>query len=74
MSQNLGKTDRLLRTAAAILLFTCSVMAPLPLTGRLLGCALPGAYLLFTALVGTCLGYRLMGRSTCGAPDQRVSR
>jgi len=23
------------------------------------------AYLLFSALAGTCLGYKLMGRSTC---------
>jgi hypothetical protein len=42
-------------------------MAPLSLGTRLVVFSLPAAYLLFTALAGTCLGYSLMGKSTCPA-------
>lgn len=65
MTRNLGNRDRLLRALAALPLLTCSVMAPLPISVRLLAFALPGVYILLTALAGTCLGYALMGKSTC---------
>jgi hypothetical protein len=34
---------------------------------RLAAFSLPAVYLLFTAVAGSCLGYRLMGKSTCPA-------
>jgi hypothetical protein len=40
-------------------------MAPLPPEVRLPVFGLAGAYLLFNAISGSCLGYKLMGKSTC---------
>jgi hypothetical protein len=65
MKRNVGTADRVARGMGALGMATCAVMAPLPLGVRVAGFALPAVYLLFTALVGTCLGYRLMGKSTC---------
>ncbi|MDB4973801.1 MAG: hypothetical protein JWN48_2142 [Myxococcaceae bacterium] len=65
MKKNLSTTDRWLRLLAGSALLVCSMLAPLPLMIRAAGLGGAGAYLLFTALAGTCLGYRLMGRSTC---------
>ncbi len=65
MTRNIGNRDRLLRVTAALPLLACAFLAPLPLPARLAACAAPGVYLLLTALLGACLGYRLMGRSTC---------
>jgi hypothetical protein len=67
MIRNLGTLDRLARLVAALPLFVCSVMAPLPLAARVAAFALPACYMILTALAGSCLGYRLMGRSTCPA-------
>ncbi len=71
MKTNVGRNDRILRALAAAGLLTCSVMAPLPLALRLGTFGAMGGYLLFTALAGSCLGYRLMGRSTCPAAIKR---
>jgi hypothetical protein len=65
MTKNIGNRDRALRGIAATALFTCSVMAPLPLAVRAIAFGGMGAYMALTALVGTCLAYRIMGRSTC---------
>ena len=65
MKRNVGNLDRTFRGLGALGMLTCSVMAPLPLVLRLATFGAGGSYLLFTALAGTCLGYRLMGRSTC---------
>jgi hypothetical protein len=65
MTKNMGNWDRALRGIAATALFTCSVMAPLALAVRAIAFGGMGAYVAFTALVGTCLGYRIMGKSTC---------
>jgi hypothetical protein len=65
MKRNLGNLDRSLRVAGALLMLTCAWLAPLPLALRLAGLAASGVYLLFTALAGSCLGYTLMGRSSC---------
>jgi hypothetical protein len=65
MKKNLGTSDRWLRVLAASALLLCSFLAPLPLLVRAAGLGGVGVYLLFTALAGTCLGYKLMGRSTC---------
>jgi len=65
MVRNVGTVDRIARGGTAAALTTCSFLAPLPLETRLIAFAVPAVYLLFTALRGTCLGYRLMGKSTC---------
>jgi hypothetical protein len=65
MKRNVGMADRVARGLGALALFTCAVAAPLPLGVRLAAFSLPGVYLLFTALAGSCFGYRLMGKSTC---------
>lgn len=62
---NVGKSDRLVRLVSALALLSCAGMAPFPLAVRVGAMALPGLYLLATAVFGSCLGYRLMGRSTC---------
>jgi hypothetical protein len=63
--KNVGTWDRALRGAAAAMMMTCAVLAPLPIAVRIAALALPALYMAATALAGTCLGYRLMGRSTC---------
>lgn len=65
MTKNVGTMDRVARGAGALGLGACAFMAPLPLSIRLAGFGMTAVYLLFTALAGTCLGYRLMGKSTC---------
>lgn len=71
---NVGKSDRLVRLVSAIALLSCAVMAPFPLAVRVGAMALPGLYLLATAAFGSCLGYRLMGRSTCPVDAHASSR
>lgn len=65
MKRNVGTSDRILRAFGALALFTCAVLAPLPLALRVPLFGVLGSYMLFTSLAGTCFGYRLMGRSTC---------
>ncbi len=65
MRKNVGNWDRWVRGIGAVGLFACAVAAPLPQAARGPIFGGMGMYMLFTALVGTCLGYRLMGRSTC---------
>lgn len=65
MKRNVGNTERLFRGVGGLALATCAVMAPLPLVVRVATFGVLGAYMLFTALAGSCLGYTLMGRSTC---------
>ena len=67
MIRNIGNVDRIARAVALVPLTACSFMAPLPLTTRLIAFALPAVYMLFTGLRGTCLGYLMMGKSTCPA-------
>jgi hypothetical protein len=68
MTRNVGTGDRLARALAALGMLACAVAAPLPVGLRLAAFAAPALYLLFTAVSSTCLGYRLMGRSTCPVP------
>ncbi|AGC47032.1 hypothetical protein MYSTI_05756 [Myxococcus stipitatus DSM 14675] len=65
MKRNVGNLERLFRALGGVGLLVCAVMAPLPLAFRLAACGGLGVYMLFTALAGSCLGYALMGRSTC---------
>jgi hypothetical protein len=66
MMKNLAGWDRGLRGFGALALLAAFWHAPISTVWSLvlLGNA---AYLAFTALAGTCLGYRLMGKSTCPA-------
>jgi hypothetical protein len=65
MKQNVGNRERVARSVAAVFMLVCSVLAPLSLAVRVAAFAVPAVYLLFTALRGTCIGYTLLGRSTC---------
>jgi hypothetical protein len=67
MTRNVGKMDRTARALVAIPLAACSFLAPFTLEVRLAAFAAPAVYLLATALAGTCLGYLLLGKSTCPA-------
>ena len=64
LNQNLGNADRALRAIAAVALLIASFIAPVPLMAAA-GLALTGVYMIGTSLVGTCLGYKLIGVSTC---------
>ena len=68
MARNVGTLDRTLRAVAAVGLGVCAVVAPVD--GWIRGVMVAqGLYFLGTALAGSCLGYRLMGRSTCPVPS-----
>jgi hypothetical protein len=47
-------------------MIAAAFLLSLPLFGQI-ALAATGTYVLGTALMGTCLGYRLMGKSTCSA-------
>jgi len=65
MTNNIASCDRILRSIAGLTMFTSIFFVPLPLLVRVLALGLGGVYMIATALVGTCLGYKLMGVSTC---------
>lgn len=65
MIKNLGTADRSLRVVAAGLMAACAALAPWSPTVRYGVLGATAVYMLLTALVGTCLGYRLIGKSTC---------
>ena len=65
MKANVGTADRVLRALVGIAMLVCSVILPLPIVARAAVFGGMGAYLVLTSLVGSCLGYRFLGRSTC---------
>ncbi|MEO8554849.1 MAG: DUF2892 domain-containing protein [Kofleriaceae bacterium] len=65
MKPNVGNPERILRAVIGILMLTSSVVAPVSLALRVGLFGILGGYMVFTALAGSCLGYRMMGRSTC---------
>jgi hypothetical protein len=67
MKRNVGAVDRWLRVLAGLALGVCAVVGPFSLAVRLGVLGLNAAYMLWSALAGSCVGYRLMGRSTCPA-------
>jgi hypothetical protein len=67
MTRNLAVWDRWLRIVMALPLVVCSVWAPLSLWMRLTAFAVPAVYIVWSALRGHCVGYALVGRSTCAA-------
>jgi hypothetical protein len=64
MTKNVGSLDRGLRVLGALLVLAAAIWAPLPLVVRVLLVG-QSAYFAWSALAGTCLGYRMMGLSTC---------
>lgn len=64
MKQNVGSWDRVLRGLGALAMIATAAVVPMsdPIRWAL---GLSGVYVALTALVGSCLGYRLIGRSTC---------
>jgi Protein of unknown function (DUF2892) len=66
--QNLGPFDRVVRLIAAVPLATCAFLAPLGPLVRGLAFGAPAIYLVVTGLGGACLGYHMMGKSSCPAP------
>jgi hypothetical protein len=65
MTRNLGTGDRILRTFVGIAMVVFAVVLPLPLGLRVGVLGAMGIYLALTSVVGSCLGYRLLGKSTC---------
>lgn len=65
MKHNVGTLDRWVRAVAGLTMASLALMLPLSPLLRLAGLGLPGGYLVISALAGTCLGYRMLGRSTC---------
>ena len=53
-------------------MIVCSIFAPLPILVRVLVLGGGGLYMLETALVGTCFGYKMMGISYCPADPKRT--
>lgn len=64
MTKNLARWDRAARAVVALVLLVGAAMAPVPVAVRVM-LALTAVYVAGTALAGTCLGYRLLGKSTC---------
>jgi len=66
MEKNLGSMDRAARSLGATAMLVAAFVAPVQTAIRV-GLGGTAVYLVLTALAGTCLGYRMMGRSTCPA-------
>ncbi|HET9929976.1 MAG TPA: DUF2892 domain-containing protein [Polyangiaceae bacterium] len=66
MVKNVGTMDRLARGIGAFTLLLAAWFAPLSTTMRFAVLAPMAVYMAFTALGGTCFGYRLLGKSSCG--------
>jgi hypothetical protein len=64
---NVGTLDRIARALAAAVAVTAAFTLPVA-RGWAIGLGATGVYLLGTALAGSCLGYRLMGKSSCPVP------
>ena len=64
MKHNVGSLDRILRLLLGIAMLVSIVVVHLSLPiASVIG--VTGGYILLTGLAGSCLGYRMMGRSTC---------
>lgn len=64
MKRNVGNGERVMRALAAVAMALGAGFAPIAWELRA-GLGVLAAYMLFTALAGSCLGYRMIGRSTC---------
>lgn len=57
MTHNVGTIDRIVRATLGLACAGAALVSPWMLV--------PAVMLMFTALAGSCPGYRLLGRSTC---------
>lgn len=73
MNQNLGNADRIARILVAIAGLLAVVATPLALAVKVV-IALNVLYLVGSSLVGTCLGYKLIGVSTCPIKARQVAQ
>lgn len=73
MKQNAATWDRILRAISGVALLVGAFVAPMPLLGRVLAIGGTGAYLIGSALAGSCLGYRMMGISTCPVAKREIT-
>ena len=71
MKRNTASWDRMLRALAGLALVACALFAPISPLIRALAFGGGAIYMLGTALAGTCLGYRMMGISTCPIEQKR---
>jgi hypothetical protein len=71
MKKNIGTSERIARALGGASLLMCSFLAPFPQAVRMAVFGTMGVYLLITAVVGSCAGYALMGKSSC-PPKARV--
>lgn len=65
MTKNVGNFERFVRGLVAAAAVAGALWLPLSPAVRFGVFGTLGAALALTALSGTCLGYRLMGKSTC---------
>ncbi|WP_315705731.1 MULTISPECIES: DUF2892 domain-containing protein [unclassified Bradyrhizobium] len=65
MTQNVGKTDRLIRLVVGLAVLSLVFVGPKTLWGLL------GLIPLGTALIGWCPPYAMLGINTCGAKSAR---
>jgi hypothetical protein len=72
MKKNVSSRERALRVVAGGGMLACSVLAPLPMLLRALAFGAGGLYMIGTALAGTCLGYKMMGISTCSVDPKKA--
>ena len=71
LNPNLGNADRTIRAITAVAMLIASFTTPVPLMAAV-GLAFTGLYMIGTSLVGTCLGYKLIGVSTCPIKQRRA--
>ncbi|MBX3623003.1 MAG: DUF2892 domain-containing protein [Rhizobacter sp.] len=64
MTVNVGSADRALRIAVGLLLVLAAVMGWIGVWGWL------GVVLIATGALRFCPAYRILGMSTCAAPDK----
>lgn len=70
MKSNVGRSDRILRAAGAAVMAICALMAPLS-PGLRAAFGVLAVYMLVTVVAGRCIGYSLMGKSTCRIGAER---
>ena len=71
MNHNVGSLDRIMRVILGIAMASSAAVLQLPSPASAIGLGMMGGYLVLTAMFGRCVGYRLMGRSTCALGSGR---
>lgn len=71
MTKNLASWDRALRLGVGVALGVAAFAASIDWRLRVGLLGANAVYLLFTALSGTCVGYRLLGMSSCPRTPQQ---